>query len=151
AVGQGVLAEPATKLLAAFDHRAIFSDPSPDPEKSFAERARLFALPRSSWQDYDRALISRGGGVFSRSMKEIALSQEAQAALGFTRAKATPQEVIQTILKTPADLLFFGGIGTYVRASAEGDEAVGDRANDPVRIRGPDLRLHAIGACPHLV
>src|SRR5262249_20628741 len=142
--GNGMLRERTIRLLAAFDHRDIFIDPAPDPEKSFAERARLFALPRSSWQDYDRALISKGGGVFSRGMKEIALSLEAQAALGFAKAKATPQEVMQAILKAPADLLFFGGIGTYVRASTETDDAVGDRANDAIRIRGADLRVKVI-------
>jgi glutamate dehydrogenase len=143
--GNGMLRERTIKLVAAFDHRDIFIDPAPDPEKSFAERARLFDLPRSSWQDYDRALISKGGGVFSRSLKEIALSPEACAVLGFGEAKATPQEVIKTILKAPADLLFFGGIGTYVRASSETDDAVGDRGNDPVRITGADIRAKVIG------
>ena len=121
------------------------STPTPDPEKSFAERKRLFDLPRSSWQDYDKALISKGGGVFSRSLKEITLSPEAQAALGFDKAKATPQEVMNAILKAPVDLLFFGGIGTYVRASSETDEAVGDRANDAIRVTGADIRAKVIG------
>ena len=116
--GNGMLLARTTKLLAAFDHRDIFIDPAPDPDKSFAERARLFSLPRSSWQDYDRTLISKGGGIFSRALKEIALSGEARAALGFAAAKATPDEVINAILKAPVDLLFFGGIGTYVRASS---------------------------------
>ena len=143
--GNGMLRETTMKLVAAFDHRDIFIDPNPDPEKSFAERKRLFALPRSSWQDYDKKLISKGGGVFPRSLKEIALSKEAQAALGFAKAKATPQEVMNAILKAPVDLLFFGGIGTYVRASTESDEAVGDRANDPIRITGAQLRAKVIG------
>jgi glutamate dehydrogenase len=143
--GNGMLRERTIKLVAAFDHRDIFIDPAPDPEKSFAERARLFDLPRSSWQDYDRALISKGGGVFSRTLKEIALSPEACAVLGFGEAKATPQEVIKAILKAPVDLLFFGGIGTYVRASAETDDAVGDRGNDPVRITGAEIRAKVIG------
>ena len=143
--GNGMLREKTIKLVAAFDHRDIFIDPDPDPEKSFAERKRLFDLPRSSWQDYDKALISKGGGVFSRSLKEIALSPEAQAAIGFAKAKATPQEVMNAILKAPVDLLFFGGIGTYVRASSETDEAAGDRANDAIRVTGAELRCKVIG------
>jgi glutamate dehydrogenase len=143
--GNGMLRERTIKLVAAFDHRDIFIDPAPDPLRSFEERRRLFDLPRSSWQDYDRALISKGGGVFSRALKEIVLSPEARAVLGFTEAKATPQEVIKAVLKAPVDLLFFGGIGTYVRASTETDDAVGDRANDPVRIAGADIRAKVIG------
>jgi glutamate dehydrogenase len=143
--GNGMLRERATKLIAAFDHRDIFIDPSPDAEKTFVERRRLFHLPRSSWQDFDKALISAGGGVFPRSLKEIDLSPEAQAALSFSQAKATPQEVMRAILKAPVDLLFFGGIGTYIRAATEGDEAAGDRANDPIRITGGDLRCKVVG------
>src|SRR5260221_228802 len=143
--GNGMLRETTMKLLAAFDHRDIFIDPSPDPEKSFAERSRLFALPRSSWQDYDKTLISKGGGVFSRSLKEIALSPEAQAALGFAKARATPQQVMNAILKAPVDLMFFGGIGTYVRAAAETDDAVGDRANDAIRVTGAELKCKVVG------
>jgi glutamate dehydrogenase len=143
--GNGLLREETAKLLAAFDHRDIFIDPAPDPEKSFAERKRLFDLPRSSWQDYDKALISKGGGVFPRSLKEITLSPEAQAAIGFEKAKATPQEIMNAILKAPVDLLFFGGIGTYVRASSETDEAAGDRANDAIRVTGADIRAKVIG------
>jgi glutamate dehydrogenase len=143
--GNGMLRERTIKLVAAFDHRDIFIDPAPDPDRSFAERQRLFDLPRSSWQDYDRGLISKGGGVFSRAMKEITLSQEAQAALGVADAKLTPQDLIRAILKAPVDLLFFGGIGTYVRASSETDDAVGDRANDPVRVTGAELRCKVIG------
>ena len=143
--GNGMLRETTTKLVAAFDHRDIFIDPDPDPEKSFAERKRLFELPRSSWQDYDKTLISKGGGVFPRSSKEIALSKEAQNAIGLAKAKATPQEVMNAILKAPVDLLFFGGIGTYVRASTESDEAAGDRANDPIRITGAQVRAKVIG------
>ncbi len=134
--GNGMLRERTIKLVAAFDHRDIFIDPAPDPEKSFAERRRLFDLPRSSWQDYDRALISRGGGVFPRSLKEIVLAPEARAALGFAAAKATPQEVIRAILRAPADLLFFGGIGTYVRASSE----TGRRGRRSRQRRGPRHR-----------
>jgi glutamate dehydrogenase len=143
--GNAMLREKTMKLLAAFDHRDIFIDPAPDPEKSFAERARLFALPRSSWQDYDKKLISKGGGVFSRALKEIALSKEAQAALGFSKSKATPHEVMNAILKAPVDLLFFGGIGTYVRAASESDEAAGDRANDAIRVTGAQIRAKVIG------
>jgi glutamate dehydrogenase len=143
--GNGMLRERTIKLVAAFDHRDIFIDPAPDPGKSFEERRRLFALPRSSWQDYDRALISPGGGVFSRALKEIALSDEARAVLDLGATKVTPQEVVRAILKAPVDLIFFGGIGTYVRASAETDDAVGDRANDPIRITGADIRAKVIG------
>ncbi len=143
--GNGMLREKTTRLLAAFDHRDIFIDPDPDPEKAFAERKRLFDLPRSSWQDYDKKLISKGGGVFPRSLKEIALSKEAQAALGFAKAKAAPAEVMNAILKAPVDLIFFGGIGTYIRASTESDEAVGDRSNDAIRIAGKDIRAKVIG------
>src|SRR5258708_36676094 len=108
----------------------MLMDPAPDAQKSYLERRRLFELPRSSWQDYDRNLISSGGGVFSRAAKEIALSPEACSALGFTAAKAMPHDVIRAILKAPADLLFFGGIRPYVRASSEGDDPGGDPAND---------------------
>jgi glutamate dehydrogenase len=143
--GNAMLRERTIRLVAAFDHRDIFIDPEPDPEKSFAERHRLFELPRSSWQDYDKALISPGGGVFSRSAKEIALSAEAQAALGLSAAKTTPQALMNAILKAPVDLLFFGGIGTYVRAAAETNDAVGDRANDPLRTTGAELRCKVVG------
>jgi glutamate dehydrogenase len=143
--GNGMLRETTMQLVAAFDHRDIFIDPEPDPKASFAERQRLFDLPRSSWQDYNKALISKGGGVFPRTAKEIVLSKEAQKALGFATAKATPQEVMSAILRAPTDLLFFGGIGTYVRASAEGDDAAGDRANDPIRITGKELRAKVVG------
>src|SRR6266550_6808723 len=143
--GNGMLRARTIKLVAAFDHRDIFIDPAPDPDKSFGERQRLFDLPRSSWQDYDRALISKGGGVFSRALKEIALSPEARFALGFAAEKATPDEVIRAILKAPVDLVFFGGIGTYVRASSESDDAVGDRGNDAVRVTGAQIRAKVIG------
>ncbi|MBX9778289.1 MAG: NAD-glutamate dehydrogenase, partial [Xanthobacteraceae bacterium] len=143
--GNGLLREMTTRLVAAFDHRDIFIDPNPDPGRSFHERKRLFDLPRSSWQDYDKALISAGGGVYPRSLKVIELSKEAQAAIGFAKAKATPHEVMNAILKAPADLLFFGGIGTYVRASMETDDAVGDRANDAIRVTGGELRCKVVG------
>ncbi len=142
--GNGMLRETTTKLVAAFDHRDIFIDPEPDPERTFAERKRLFDLPRSSWQDFDKALISKGGGIYSRSAKEITLSAEARKLLGVGE-KLTPQELIKAILKAEVDLLFFGGIGTYIRAADESDEAAGDRANDPIRIARADLRCKVIG------
>ena len=142
--GNGMLREKTTRLLAAFDHRDIFIDPDPDPEKSFNERQRLFDLPRSSWQDYDKSLISQGGGVYPRSSKEITLSAQAQKLLDLP-AKVTPVELMRAILKAKVDLLFFGGIGTYVRASTESDEMAGDRANDALRIAGADLRCKVVG------
>jgi glutamate dehydrogenase len=142
--GNGMLRERTTKLVAAFDHRDIFIDPDPDPERTFTERQRLFDLPRSSWQDFDKTLISAGGGVFSRAHKEITLSPEAQRLFGVGE-RLTPQELIRALLKAPVDLLFFGGIGTYVRAAEESEEAAGDRANDAVRIAGQDLRCKVIG------
>jgi len=143
--GNAMLRAPTIKLVAAFDHRDIFIDPAPNPETSYGERRRLFDLPRSSWLDYDRSLISRGGGVFSRATKEIALSPEARSALGFAAEKATPGDVIKAVLKAPVDLLFFGGIGTFVRASSEADDAVGDRGNDAVRVTGAEIRAKVIG------
>ncbi len=142
--GNGMLREKTIKLVAAFDHRDIFIDPDPDPERTFAERQRLFDLPRSSWQDFDKTLISKGGGVFSRAAKEVRLAPEAQKLFGLGE-RVTPQELIRAILKAQVDLLFFGGIGTYVRAADEGDDAVGDRANDPIRVAGNDLRCKVIG------
>ncbi len=143
--GNGMLLSRTIRLVAAFDHRDIFLDPNPDAATSFAERERLFALGRSSWADYDQSLISTGGGVFSRSLKTIPLSAEARSALGFDRSEATPTELMQAILKAPADLLWFGGIGTYIRATTESDEDAGDRANDALRITALDLRAKVIG------
>jgi glutamate dehydrogenase len=143
--GNGMLRERTIRLVAAFDHRDIFIDPDPDPEKSFIERKRLFDLPRSSWQDYDKTLISKGGGVFPRNAKEVPLSAEARALLKLTAVKPTPQEVMSAILKAPVDLLFFGGIGTYVRASGETDADAGDRANDAIRVTGASLQCKVIG------
>jgi glutamate dehydrogenase len=142
--GNGMLREKTTKLVAAFDHRDIFIDPDPHPERTFAERRRLFELPRSSWQDFDKSLLSSGGGIYSRAAKEIRLSVEAQRLFGVPE-KITPSELIRALLKAPVDLLFFGGIGTYVRASEESDEAAGDRANDAVRVAGSELRCKVIG------
>jgi glutamate dehydrogenase len=143
--GNAMLLSPATKLVAAFDHRDIFVDPDPDPAMSLAERQRLFRLQRSSWQDYDRERISAGGGVFPRHEKSIKLSRQMCALLELDAAAATPQEIIRAILKAEADLLFFGGIGTFVRAVHESDERVGDRANDAVRITGNELRVRVVG------
>ncbi|WP_309947890.1 NAD-glutamate dehydrogenase [Tardiphaga robiniae] len=143
--GNGMLLSPATKLVAAFDHRDIFIDPSPDPAISYAERKRMFDMPRSSWQDYNKSLISQGGGVFSRSLKGIPLAPEVRTLLDLDKPQATPFEVMTAILKTRADLLWFGGIGTYIRASVESDDQAGDRANDPIRITGTDVRARVIG------
>jgi glutamate dehydrogenase len=142
--GNGMLLEKTIKLVAAFDHRDIFVDPDPDPVGTFAERKRLFDLPRSSWQDFDRAVISKGGGVFSRAAKDIGLSSQAQELFGVGE-HLTPDDLIRAVLKVPADLIFFGGIGTFVRASDEPDEAVGDRANDGIRVAAKDLRCEVIG------
>jgi glutamate dehydrogenase len=143
--GNGMLLSKSMKLVAAFDHRDIFLDPDPDPERAWAERKRLFDLPRSSWLDYDKSLISEGGGVFPRSAKSVPLSANAQRMLGLEKAKATPAEVMNAILKAEVGLLWFGGIGTYIRASTETDEQVGDRANDPIRITGAEVRAKVIG------
>lgn len=143
--GNGMLLSKAVKLVAAFDHRDIFLDPDPDPAIAWAERKRLFELPRSSWQDYDHALISAGGGVFSRSAKTIPLSEQVRVRLGTTRTEMTPQELMSTILKAPVDLLWFGGIGTYIRGSSESDDRVGDRANDAIRITGQQVRARVVG------
>jgi glutamate dehydrogenase len=142
--GNGMLRERTIKLVAAFDHRDIFIDPTPDPERSFNERQRLFDLSRSSWQDYNKDYLSAGGGIYSRKAKEIALSAEAQALLGLEE-KVTPQQVMTAILKLNTDLLWFGGIGTYIRATSETDDQVGDRVNDPVRITGAAVRAKVMG------
>jgi glutamate dehydrogenase len=142
--GNGMLRETTTKLLAAFDHRDIFIDPDPDVAKAFAERERLFKLPRSTWQDYDKTLISKGGGVYTRSSKAITLSPEARKLFELGDS-VTPQELMKAILRAKVDLLFFGGIGTYVRAANETDEQVGDRANDAIRVTGAELRCKVVG------
>ncbi|MFM5948169.1 MAG: NAD-glutamate dehydrogenase [Novosphingobium sp.] len=143
--GNGMLLSKAIKLVAAFDHRHIFLDPDPDPARSWKERDRMFALPRSSWDDYDKKLISKGGGVFARSAKEIALSREVRAMLGIEAETIDPDSLITAILKSQVDLLWFGGIGTYVKSSAENNVQVGDPANDALRIDGADLRCKVIG------
>ncbi len=143
--GNGLLLSRSLRLVAAFDHRHIFLDPTPDPAASFAERERMFALPRSSWDDYDKALISAGGGVFPRTLKAIPLSQPVQAMLGVTAETLSPSELITAILKMSVDLLWFGGIGTYVKASHESNGEVGDRANDANRINGRDIGARVVG------
>jgi len=142
--GNGMLLSPHICLVAAFDHRHIFLDPTPDPVTSIAERGRLFALERSSWADYDASLISPGGGVFSRTAKTIPLSPAIQAALGISAAALAPNELIRAILLAPVDLLYNGGIGTYVKASRETHAQVGDRTNDAVRVNGADLRCKVV-------
>ena len=143
--GNGMLLSKHIRLVAAFDHRHIFLDPAPDAAKSWEERARLFALPRSSWDDYDKSLISAGGGVWPRSAKSVALSPEVRALLDVEAERLTPAELIQAILRAPVDLLYNGGIGTYVKAAVETDADVGDRANDAVRVNGAELRARVVG------
>ena len=145
--GNGMLLSEHTKLVAAFDHRHIFLDPNPDPALSHAERRRLFELPRSSWADYDASLISAGGGVYPRQAKSIPLSPEVREVLGLEASvtKMSPPDLLRAILKAPADLLYNGGIGTYVKASTETNSEVGDKANDAIRVDGRDLRVKVIG------
>jgi glutamate dehydrogenase len=145
--GNGMLLSRHIKLAAAFDHRHIFVDPNPDPASSFVERERMFKLPRSSWDDYDKSRISQGGGVFARSLKAIAITPEMRAALGIAGdiESLSPVELISAILKAPVDLLWNGGIGTYVKAASEGNADVGDRANNALRINGGDLRCKVVG------
>jgi glutamate dehydrogenase len=143
--GNAMLLSEHIRLLAAFDHRHIFIDPSPDAAVSFAERGRIYALPRSSWEDYDARLISKGGGVHSRHQKTIPLSHEARALLGIEAPAAGPNDVIRAILRLPVDLLWNGGIGTYVKSADETHAEIGDRANDAVRVNGADLRCRVAG------
>jgi len=142
--GNGMLLSRQIRLLAAFDHRHVFIDPDPDTEKSFVERERLFKLPRSSWADYDAKLISKGGGVWPRGAKSVKLSSEAQRALGIEAKSLPPHELVSAILRAPVDLLYNGGIGTYVKASAETHAQVGDRANDALRIDARTLRCKVV-------
>ncbi len=143
--GNGMLLSRQTRVIAAFDHRDIFIDPDPEPEPTHAERTRIFALPRSSWADYNQDLISQGGGVFSRSLKSISLTPEIKNALDITAERLTPNELIQAILKAPVDLLWFGGIGTYLKAGEQRNAEVGDKANDVIRLNASDLRVKVIG------
>ncbi|HEY5663947.1 MAG TPA: NAD-glutamate dehydrogenase [Ilumatobacter sp.] len=142
--GNGMLRSRHLRLVAAFDHRHIFLDPDPDPAVSYDERRRLFDLPRSSWAEYDPALISPGGGVFSRTVKSIDLTPEVRAVLGTDSERLTPNELISTVLRAPVDLLWNGGVGTYVKASAETDAQVGDRTNDAVRVDANQLRCKMV-------
>ncbi len=142
--GNGLLRSDNLKLVAAFDHRHIFIDPNPDPKLSFAERKRLYQVPASSWADYRPEVISAGGGVFRRTDKRIALSREARRALGCDAAELDADSVVQAILRADVDLLYNGGIGTYVRASNESDAAVGDHANDQVRVVAAELRCKIV-------
>jgi glutamate dehydrogenase len=148
--GNGMLLSRHIKLVAAFDHRHIFLDPDPDAEASLRERERLFALPRSSWDDYDRALVSKGGGIFPRSAKAIAISPESRRALAVEAAELTPAELMKAILTAPADLLYNGGIGTYVKATRQSSAEVGDRANDAIRVNGAQLRCKVVAEGGHL-
>jgi glutamate dehydrogenase len=143
--GNGMLLSKAIKLVAAFDHRDIFIDPNPDPATSWVERDRMFKLPRSSWQDYDKSKISKGGGVFPRSAKSIELSPEIKAALDIQDDVLDPAALMKAILLAPAELLYFGGIGTYVKAAHETDAQVGDKANDAIRVDGGEVRAKVIG------
>ena len=143
--GNGMLLSRQTRLLAAFDHRHIFLDPDPDPAASYAERERLFALPRSSWADYQSQLISDGGGVYARTAKSIPLSAEVRALLGLAEEALAPSDLIRAILKAPAELLYMGGIGTYVKATSESHADVGDKATDAVRVDAADLRVQVVG------
>jgi glutamate dehydrogenase len=142
--GNGMLLSRHIRLIAAFDHRHVFIDPTPDAARSFAERERLFKLPRSSWADYDAQLISEGGGVWSRAQKSIPLSPQSRAALGIEADRIAPAELLSAILKAPVDLLYNGGIGTYIKARSESHAEVGDRANDALRINGGDLRCKVV-------
>jgi glutamate dehydrogenase len=143
--GNGMLLSRHIKLVAAFNHQHIFIDPNPDPEKSFLERKRLFELPRSSWADYNPDLLSKGAGIYPRSAKLITLSDEACAALGIENNKMVPNELIKALLRAPVDLLWNGGIGTYVKASFETHLEVGDRSNDALRISANELRCKVVG------
>jgi len=141
--GNGMLLSQHIELVAAFDHRHIFLDPAPDPDTSFKERERMFKLPRSSWADYDAKLLSAGGGIHPRGAKSIAITPQVQHALGISAAALTPTELVNAILKAPVDLIYNGGIGTYVKATAETHTQVGDRANDALRVNGRELRCRA--------
>ncbi|TCP48540.1 glutamate dehydrogenase [Tamaricihabitans halophyticus] len=145
--GNGMLCSEHIRLVAGFDHRHIFIDPNPDAATGYAERRRLFELPRSSWEDYDKSLISEGGGVWPRTAKSIPVSEQVRQALGIAEGvtKLTPNELMQAVLSAPVDLLWNGGIGTYVKASTETHGEVGDRANDAIRVDGQDLRVKVVG------
>lgn len=142
--GNGMLYTDRIKLIAAFNHTHIFIDPNPDAKLSYYERMRLFKLPTSSWEDYDPNLISEGGGIYSRSVKSIKLSSEAQEVLGISKESIVPSDLIRAILKMPVDLLWNGGIGTFVKASIESNNEIGDRANDALRVNGNELQARVV-------
>ena len=143
--GNGMLRTPHTKLVAAFNHLHIFIDPNPDPKKSFAERERLFTLPRSTWGDYDNALISTGGGIFAKSDKSISITAEMKQCFDIKEDSLAPSDLINALLRAPVDLIWNGGIGTYVKSADESHADVGDRANDAVRVDGGELRAAVVG------
>jgi glutamate dehydrogenase len=143
--GNGMLLSRHIRLVAAFDHRHIFLDPGADAATGFAERERLFALPRSSWDDYDKRMIGKGGGIFPRTLKEIPLTPEVQALIGAKRETLSPADLINALLKAQTDLLWFGGIGTYIKAATQSNLEVGDRANDAVRVNGGEVRAKVVG------
>ncbi|UFH50990.1 NAD-glutamate dehydrogenase [Pseudomonas sp. KNUC1026] len=143
--GNGLLMSEKLQLVAAFNHLHIFIDPNPEPAASFAERQRLFNLPRSAWSDYDSRLISEGGGIFLRSAKSIAISPAMKARFDIQADRLTPTELLNALLKAPVDLLWNGGIGTYVKASEESHADVGDKANDALRVNGDELRCKVVG------
>jgi len=143
--GNGLLRSPHTRLVGAFDHRHIFIDPNPDAASAFAERERMFKLPRSSWADYNAALISEGGGVFDRKAKSIKLSAQIKALFGIAADSVTPFELMKAMLLAEVDLLWFGGIGNYIKATAESHADAGDRANDAIRVNGAEIRARVIG------
>jgi glutamate dehydrogenase len=143
--GNGLLVSRKTRLVAAFDHRHIFLDPDPDPEVSYRERERLFRLPRSSWADYDVRLLSPGGAVLPRGAKTLPLSEQARALLGIATERAEPAAIMRAVLKLDVDLLYFGGIGTYVKAGTETQAEAGDRANDAIRVDGGEIRAKVLG------
>jgi glutamate dehydrogenase len=143
--GNGVLLSRHIRLVAAFNHLHIFIDPNPDSARSYRERARLFRNSRSSWADYNAKLISPGGGVFPRSAKSIAVTKQVQARLGIEKGNVTPDQLVSLLLSNPVDLIWNGGIGTYVKASSENHAEVGDKAHDAARVNGSELRCKVIG------
>src|SRR5687767_701652 len=143
--GNGMLLSRHIRLVGAFDHRHVFIDPDPDAATSFEERGRLFELPRSSWDDYDRELISEGGGIWPRTAKSVPLSEQARAVLDVEDEALPPNDLIRAVLRAPMDLLWNGGIGTYVKSSGETHSEAGDKANDGVRVDASDLRCRVVG------
>ena len=143
--GNGMLLSKHIRLQAAFNHMHIFIDPEPDPSVGWKERNRLFTLSRSSWEDYNKELISAGGGVFSRKTKSIKLSPEIQKMLSTRKTAVAPNDLIKMLLQMEVDLLWNGGIGTYIKAFGESNADVGDRANDSLRVNGKDLKAKVVG------